>query len=113
MFHEAKHVGEDMSAAIEPFEVAIPEAELADLRARLRNTRWSDAETVDDWSQGVPRAFLEELCTYWADTYDWRATEKRLNDIGQFRTEIDGLDVHFMHAPSPVADALPIVLTHG
>ena len=102
-----------MGGVISPFEVAVPEAQLEDLRARLRNTRWSDAETVDDWSQGVPRHFLQELCTYWADEYDWRATEARLNGIGQFRTEIDGLGIHFLHVRSPVEDALPIVITHG
>ena len=102
-----------MSDDVTPFAIAVPEAELEDLRARLRGTRWPEAETVDDWSQGVPLAYLKELCAYWADGYDWRATERRLNAFPQFRTEIDGLGIHFLHVRSPHADALPLVITHG
>ena len=96
-----------------PFRIEIPESELRDLRARLRRTRWPERETVDDWSQGVPLAYVRELCDYWADGYDWRATEARLNALPQFRTEIDGLGIHFLHVRSPHADALPLVVTHG
>ncbi len=96
-----------------PFRISVPDSDLADLRDRLRRTRWPEAETVDDWSQGVPLEHLRELCAYWADGYDWRATEARLNALPQFRTEIDGLGVHFLHVRSPHPDAMPLVLTHG
>jgi epoxide hydrolase len=96
---------------IEPFSLGVPEAELEDLRARLRATRWPDAET--DRSQGFPLAELRALCEHWAGGYDWRRTEQRLNAIGQFRTTIDGLRIHFLHARSPRADAFPLILTHG
>jgi len=96
-----------------PVQLRVPDSALADLRARLRNTRWPEPEPVADWSQGVPLAYLRELCRYWADGYDWRAVEARLNAAGQYRTTIDGLGVHFLHARSPHPDALPLVLTHG
>ncbi|HEY2651993.1 MAG TPA: epoxide hydrolase [Solirubrobacteraceae bacterium] len=102
-----------MPPAIVPFHLDVPEAELDALRARLRNTRWADRETVNDWSQGIPLAYVQELCAHWADTYDWRRLEARLNAIGQFRTEIDGLQIHFLHARSPEPDALPLLMTHG
>jgi epoxide hydrolase len=95
------------------FRIEIEEAELRDLRKRLERTRWPEAETVDDWSQGVPLAYLRDLCGYWADGYDWRAAEARLNALPQFRTTIDGLGIHFLHVRSPHADALPLVITHG
>ena len=98
---------------MEPFRVEVPEAELEDLRARLRRTRWPERETVRDGSQGVPLAYLQDLCAYWADGYDWRATERRLNALPQFRAEIDGLGIHFLHVRSGRAGALPLVLTHG
>ena len=98
---------------IAPFTIDVPDAALADLRERLRRTRWPEREPVDDWSQGVPLAYLRDLCAYWAEDYDWRATEARLNALPQFRTEIDGLGIHFLHVPSPHAAALPLVLTHG
>src|ERR687889_2763776 len=100
-------------AIVSEFQIAIPDAELDDMRARLRAARWPERETVQDWSQGVPLAYLRELCAYWADGYDWRATEARLNALPQFRTEIDGLGVHFLHVRSPHPDALPLVMTHG
>ena len=96
-----------------PFRLDVPEDALRDLRERLVRTRWPEAETVGDWSQGVPLAYVRELCRYWADEYDWRATEARLNRLPQFRTEIDGLGIHFIHVRSPHPDALPLVLTHG
>ncbi|HEV8559374.1 MAG TPA: alpha/beta fold hydrolase [Actinophytocola sp.] len=101
------------SDEVVPFRLEVTDAELADLRDRLRRTRWPEPEPVGDWSHGVPVGYLRELCAYWADAYDWRATEARLNALPQFRTEIDGLGVHFVHARSPHPDALPLVLTHG
>jgi pimeloyl-ACP methyl ester carboxylesterase len=102
-----------VSDDIGPLHLDVPESELVDLRTRLRNARWPERETVEDWSQGVPLAYLQDLCRSWAEEYDWRATEARLNGLSQFRTEIDGLGIHFMHVRSPHADALPLVLTHG
>jgi epoxide hydrolase len=96
-----------------PFRVDTPEEDLADLRQRIRNTRWPDKETVADWSQGVPLAYLKEICDYWATAYDWRQAERRLNAWPQFRTEFDGLGIHFIHARSPYEDALPLIITHG
>ena len=98
---------------IRPFRIEIPDAQLADLRQRLRATRWPEAQTPPDWSQGVPLAYMREVCTYWADTYDWRATEARLNAFAQFKTHIDGLDIHFLHVRSKHEHALPLVMTHG
>ena len=98
---------------IEPFSLEIPEAEIDDLRERLRNARWPDAETPGDWSQGIPLAYMREVADYWAGEYDWRATEARLNSFGQFRTELDGLGIHFIHVRSPEPDARPLVITHG
>jgi epoxide hydrolase len=95
------------------FVIDVPQAELDDLSTRLRATRWPEPETVDDWSQGVPLDYVRELCRYWADDYDWRATEARLNALPQFRTEIDGLGIHFLHVRSPHPEALPLVITHG
>lgn len=94
-------------------ELQVPEAQLQDLRERLARTRWPERETVDDWSQGVPISFVKELCGYWANGYDWRATERRLNELGQFRTEVDGLGIHLLHIRSPHPEALPLVITHG
>jgi epoxide hydrolase len=102
-----------MSDAITPFRIEIPESELDDLRQRLRQTRWPDAETVDDWSQGTPLAYTRDLCDYWLEHYDWRACEESLNRFPQFRTDIDGLSIQFLHVRSPHADALPLVMTHG
>jgi epoxide hydrolase len=98
---------------VAPFRIEIPQEALGDLRARLGRTRWPEAETVDDWSQGVPLSYLRELCRHWAEDYDWRATERRLNLLPQFRTEVDGLGIHFLHVRSPHPDAFPVVLTHG
>ena len=99
-----------MPEAIEPFQLAVEDAELDDLRRRLRATRWPDPET--DPGQGVALRDLQALCAYWADGYDWRALERRLNAAPQFRTTIDGLGIHFLHARSE-RDAFPLVLTHG
>jgi pimeloyl-ACP methyl ester carboxylesterase len=102
-----------MPDEIAPFRIDVPEAEVRDLRARLGRTRWPERETVDDLSQGVPLAYVQELCAYWAEGYDWRATEARLNALPQFRMELDGLGIHFLHVRSSHAEALPLVLTHG
>lgn len=98
---------------IQPFRIDIPEAALSDLKRRLQATRWPDAETPDDWSQGIPLAYMKEVCAYWADHYDWRATEARLNAFAQVRTTIDGLGIHCLHVRSPHSNALPLLLTHG
>lgn len=102
-----------MSAGIRPFRIEVPDAVLDDLRARLARTRWPEAECVDDWSQGMPLAYTRELATYWAERYDWRTREAALNRFDQFITEIDGLDIHFIHQRSPHAEALPLLITHG
>jgi pimeloyl-ACP methyl ester carboxylesterase len=102
-----------MGQEITPFRIETTETELADLRRRLRQTRWPEPEPVADWSQGVPLAYLRELCDYWADGYDWRATEARLNSLPLFQTEIDGIRIVFAHVRSADPEALPLVLTHG
>jgi pimeloyl-ACP methyl ester carboxylesterase len=89
-----------MSDDLIPFRIDIPDADLDDLRERLRRTRWPERETVDDWSQGIPLAYTRELCGYWLEEYDWRASEARLNRFPQFRARIDGVDIHFVHAAS-------------
>jgi pimeloyl-ACP methyl ester carboxylesterase len=98
---------------IRPFTIDVPDADLDDLRQRLHNTRWPDAELVDDWSQGIPLDYVREVCRYWADEYDWRAREAALNRFDQFITEIDGVDIHFIHQRSPNPDAIPLLITHG
>jgi pimeloyl-ACP methyl ester carboxylesterase len=100
-------------ALIQPFTLAIDDAALSDLRRRLGDTRWPERETVPDWSQGAPLANVQELCDYWRTDYDWRRCEAMLNGFGQYRTEIDGLGIHFIHVRSPEPDAMPIILTHG
>jgi hypothetical protein len=102
---------EDQS--IRPFRVEVPQAELDDLRRRLDSTRWPEKETVDDQSQGVPLATMQELARYWATDYDLRRFENRLNAFPQFLTRIDDLDIHFIHVRSPHPDALPVIITHG
>ena len=102
-----------MPDTIDPFRIDIPQAQLDDLRLRLAKTRWPEREPVPDWSQGVPLHVLRELCMYWREEYDWRATERRLNNIPQFRTNVDALQIHFMHVRSERHDALPLLLTHG
>ena len=100
-------------ADVRPFRIDVPDAVLEDLRARLSRTRWPEAECVDDWSQGMPLAYTRELAEYWGQRYDWRSREAALNRFDQFITEIDGLDIHFIHQRSPHADAFPLVITHG
>jgi pimeloyl-ACP methyl ester carboxylesterase len=98
---------------IRPFTVDIPEADLKDLRARLNSTRLPERETVPDDSQGVQLATIQELARYWESDYDWRRCEAKLNALPQFITEIDGLDIHFIHVRSKHEDALPLIITHG
>jgi pimeloyl-ACP methyl ester carboxylesterase len=102
-----------MSDDVVPFRVEVAEDDLAYLRGRLQRTRWPEPATVGDWSQGVPLPYLQELCRYWAEDYDWRERETGLNRFPQYRTGIDGLGIHFLHVRSPEPDALPLVLTHG
>ena len=99
--------------AIRPFRVNVPEAALVDLRRRINATRWPDRETVSDESQGVPLAMIQELAHYWGTDYDWRKVEAKLNALPQFITEIDGLDIHFIHVRSTHENALPLIVTHG
>ncbi|OKH72098.1 epoxide hydrolase [Mycobacterium sp. SWH-M3] len=101
------------SAEIRPFRIAIPDADLDDLKQRLARTRWPEAECVDDWTQGIPLAYTRELADYWANSYDWRAREAALNRFDHFTTEIDGLDIHFIHQRSTREDAFPLLITHG
>lgn len=96
-----------------PFTVDVPQAALDDLKARLANARWPEKETVDDWDQGVPLAYAQELAAYWAREYDWRGIEARLNAHPNFLATIDGLDIHFLHIRSSNPAARPLILTHG
>ncbi len=98
---------------IKPFEVRITDDDIADLRDRIARTRWPEAETVDDWSQGIPLAYTRELVEYWKNDYDFAAAEARFNAFPQFVTNIDGLDIHFLHVRSRHEDALPLIVTHG
>jgi len=101
------------SALVRPFTVSIPDAQIDDAKQRLARTRWPDAETVSDWSQGVRLGNARALVDYWERGYDWRRLERELGRFPQFLTEIDGLDIHFIHARSENPDAMPLILTHG
>ncbi|MGY1710897.1 alpha/beta fold hydrolase [Geodermatophilus sp. SYSU D00758] len=103
----------DTGRAIRPFHVDVPDEALAEMRRRIAGTVWPERETVPDTSQGVPLATMQELAHRWATDYDWRACEARLNALPQFVTEIDGLDIHFLHVRSPHDGALPLVVNHG
>src|SRR5215471_6359372 len=98
---------------IRPFQVGFPEADLTELRRRVNATRWPERETVTDDSQGVRLAMMQDLASYWGTEYDWSKCEKTLNALPNFVTEIDGLDIHFIHARSQHEDALPLIVTHG
>ena len=98
---------------VRPFRVETPEAELAELRHRIEATRWPSRELVADRSQGVQLAMLQALARYWTTEYDWRRVEARLNALPQFTTEIDGVEIHFIHVRSRHEDALPLIMTHG
>src|SRR3954449_1686415 len=99
--------------ALRPFTVQVPDKELDELRARITGTRWPEKETVEDRSQGVQLATIQALTRYWATEYDWRACEKRLGELPHFMTEIDGVDIHFIHVKSRHENALPLIMTHG
>jgi hypothetical protein len=98
---------------IRPFHVNVSEVELTELRRRINATRWPERETVTDASQGVQLATTQKLARYWATEYDWRKVEAKLNAVPQFVTEIDGLDIHFIHVRSKHENALPLIVTHG
>jgi pimeloyl-ACP methyl ester carboxylesterase len=100
-------------SVVSPFRIAVPDAVLTDLKSRLRNTRWPEAELVDDWSQGTPLKWIKDVCGYWAEHYDWKKREAALNRFAQFTTDIDGLGIHFIHARSPHPQAMPLIITHG
>src|SRR5271169_6624842 len=112
MAEGAQQTGSDKTA-VRPFHVNVPEAELTDLRSRINAAKWPERETVTDDSQGVPLAMMQELARYWAADYDWRKCEAKLNALPQFMTEIDGLDIHFIHVRSDHENALPLIVTHG
>jgi Epoxide hydrolase N terminus len=99
--------------AIRPFRVDVPDEQLVDLRQRIAATRWPDKETVSDRSQGNQLGKLQEIIRYWGTNYDWRKVETRLNALPMFMTEIDGVDIHFIHVRSKHENALPLIVTHG
>jgi hypothetical protein len=111
--HQAKEALMPGTTEIRPFRVDTPDEALADLRRRVAATNWPEKETVGDQSQGVPLAMIQELARYWATEYDWRTCEAALNALPQFITEIDGLDIHFIHVRSQHEDALPLIVNHG
>src|SRR5438067_11061426 len=101
------------ATAVRPFRVDMPEEAIADLRRRIAAARWPSKELVADQSQGVQLATLQALARYWATEYDWRTCEAKLNALPQFKTAIDGVDIHFIHVKSPHEHALPLIITHG
>ncbi len=98
---------------IRPFQIQVSDAELDDLKRRILATRWPETELVDDWTQGIPLAYMQEIANYWANKYDWRERESKLNAFAQFKTDIEGLDIHFIHVRSEHENALPLIITHG
>ncbi len=98
---------------ITPFQIETPEAELADLKTRLSLVRWPDKETPDDWSQGIPLGYMKDIQQYWLNEYDWPARQALLNQWDGYKTEIDGLDIHFLHVKSANDNARPLLVTHG
>ena len=113
VFGEAARAQSTQDQPIRPFQVNVPDAAIADLRRRIAATRLPDKETVSDDTQGVPLKTIEQVLNYWRDNYDWRKVEARLNSYPQFITEIDGLDIHFIHVRSKHENALPLIVTHG
>src|ERR671917_409153 len=99
--------------AVRPFRIDVPEEDLDELRRRIEATRWPTKELVEDRSQGVQLATMQELARYWQTDYDWRKAEEKLNALPQFKTEIDGVDIHFIHVRSQHEDAMPLIMTHG
>src|SRR5882762_6916773 len=110
---ESGAVTKEDTNAIRPFHINVPEEKLTDLRRRLAATQWPDKETVTDQSQGIQLATMKELVRYWGTDYDWRKIEAKLNALPQFVTEIDGVDIHFIHVRSKHENALPLIVTHG
>ena len=108
----AKYLAIDPTA-IRPFRVEVPETELTEMRRRIKSTRFPEQETVADFSQGVQLAFMQAVARYWATEYDWRKVEAKLNSYPQFITQIDGLDIHFIHVRSKHENAMPLIVTHG
>jgi pimeloyl-ACP methyl ester carboxylesterase len=102
-----------MKDSVRPYQISVADSELDDLKRRLLDTRWPEQAPVDDWSQGIPLDYLQDVCAYWANGYDWRATERRLNAYPQFLTTIDDVEIHFLHIRSSVQSAMPLLLTHG
>ena len=98
---------------ITPFTIDISDQQLEDLQKRIELTRWPEEECVDDWSQGIPLSYTKELADYWANEYDWRQRETQLNRFTQFITNINDLDIHFVHQRSPHENAMPVLITHG
>src|SRR6187397_2559820 len=109
----AAHPGTAKDGAIRPFSIEVPQEDLDELRRRITAIRWPTKELVDDRSQGVQLETMQELARYWAMDYDWGRCEERLNALPQFTTEIDGLEIHFIHVKSDHEDALPLIMTHG
>ena len=109
----AEPIADGGSSAIRPFHVHFPEAELTDLKRRVKLTKWPERETVADASQGVQLATVQKLAHYWATQHDWRKCETKLKGVPHFVTEIDGLDIHFIHVRSKHKKALPVIITHG
>src|ERR1700756_1989766 len=103
----------ETAVEIRPFSVDVSQEEIDALRRRIEATQWPGSELVDDWSQGVQLAMLQELARYWAEDYDFRRCEAELNALPQFKTEIDGLGIHFIHVKSQHKNALPLIITHG
>src|SRR5215208_7019052 len=111
--NQSDSVTDTAASAIRPFRIAVPEADLVDLRQRIAAMRWPERETVADSSQGVPLAVIQDLARYWATDYDWRQVEAQLNALPQFITEIEGLDIHFIQVRSDHENALPLIVNHG
>ena len=109
----AQDDGDDMTAQPRPFTIAIPQSQLDDLKTRLALTRFPEKEIVEDWDQGIPLRYVQDVAAYWANGYDWRRCEAMLNAYPQFLIEIDGLDIHFLHIRSANPAARPMILTHG
>src|SRR5438105_12694007 len=111
--HAQSNTSKTEKDAVRPFNVRIPKEELVELRRRIAATRWPDKETVDDRSQGIQLEKIRPLVQYWGTSYDWRKAEAKLNALPQFVTNIDGVDIHFIHVRTKHPNALPIIITHG
>ncbi|MEC9112740.1 MAG: epoxide hydrolase N-terminal domain-containing protein, partial [Actinomycetota bacterium] len=98
---------------MQPYKIHVSDEILGDLHERLKRTRWPEKELVEDWSQGIPLGYVQEMCDYWLHTYNWRQRETELNRFDQFVTTIDECDIHFIHQRSPHEQATPLILSHG